>query len=216
MASQDHIEIYGLGGIRELVQERLRELGGNSSRSESLEAALGVESRSDHYDIRRKGRKEVVKFSTDGFKEHSQDVLILLADVRYAWSLRRGTWSILRKRRAVTALKYGLVENNLNVGYLQSVAGIQIEQYGKVQEQLGVRPHELLFAHLIARVAPIFDIYPEMNLIFSRHRSSYKILGERFGKKDKCYNTNVYMLNQRKERVRQIFGDGSPWLEAQR
>jgi len=216
MTKIDFIQLYSLDGVRELAQERLGELGEEHSRLASLEAALGVESNFEHYDIRRRKDQDVIRFSSDRYKESSPHVLLLSADVKYAWSLKYLTWSILTKRRIVAALTYRPAEDGIYIQYVQSAWGIQLEQYKNVQNILGLRPHELLVAHFIARIAPVLDMYPDMNVTFPQGRSSYSIIGERFAKSYMERGCKKSKLSPYKERVKQIFGSGSPWLDVKR
>ncbi len=218
MAKTDYPAFYGLEGVREQVQERLDELR-KAPRLVSLDTALGVESHFEHYDIRRRNDKDVIRFSTDRYKESSPHVLLLSADVKYAWSPERLTWFITR-RRIVAALAYKPTEKGVEIEYVQTVSGIQLEQYQKAQEIIGVRPHELFVAHFIARAALVLDMYPDMEIQFPKdiwprnNRSSYSIINERFAKYYLENGIKIPKLSPYKERVRQIFGSESPWLEA--
>jgi len=221
MVKIDFSELYGLESIPELVQGKLGELDEGHSRLASLDAALGVETHFEHYDVRRRNEGDMIRFSTDRYREHYPHVLLLSANVKYTWSIERKTWSIRRKRRIVTALCYQPKEDGVEIRYEQSVSGIKLKQYQTVQELLGVRPHELLAAHLIARVAPVLDMYPDMNVQFpGDSRSSHSIIRERFAKSygyDKDISSlKIYKLSPQKERVKQIFGPTSAWLEAPR
>jgi len=219
MGKRDFVKLYGLEGIREEVQEKLLS-GFSESWDESLEKALSVESRLTNYNIRKKNKEDDIRFSTDFFSEHSEKVLVLEADTRYAWSLEHNPWSFIRRRRIVTALRYsfGYTEtytlDNFQVDYIQSVSGIKLKQYNNVKETLGLRPHELLFAHLIARIAPVLDKHFDRNVYLPIKEDSSFVLGERFCKKGRLYGMNAYQLNPNKERVKQIFGEGSPWLKS--
>lgn len=210
MASTDFNELYGLGNIPNLVQGKLEKLNGSHSRRDLIDAALGVDTRSEHYDVYRRRRRDLVHFSDDHATEESPHVLLLSLGAKQGWFLRKA-------RNIVTALRYELANNGVQIIYEQSVSGIDLEQYLSFQELIGVRPHELLAAHFIARVAPVLDTYPDMNVQFSwGDRPSEKIVRERFAKRYRTPEgcpSKTYELSPQKERVRQIFGEGSAWLE---
>lgn len=203
MTSTNFNELYGLNDFPGLVQERLERLNGNNSRRNSLDAALEVETHFGHYGVHRRNERDIVRFSTDNYRESSSNVLLLSIPIRSPW------YSIRRKREIIVALKYRPHEGGIDIEYEQSVSGIGLEKYKLVQETLGARPHELLAAHLIARVAPVLDMYPDMNVRFLREGVSQRIVTERFAKKNEG---GGYRLNPKKERVKQIFGSESDWL----
>jgi len=213
MSERDFVKLYGLDGIREEIQESMS----HNNRFEDLGKAFSLATDSQNYNVRRRTENDEVRFSTDCYNERSRAVLLLEANVRYAWSWKRRTWSLLKRPRIVTALRfdtsrYNINYHNIKVDYIQSVSGIMFKQYQDVQDLLGMRPHELLFAHFVARIAPVLDAYPDINVYLSKKRDSNRLIAERFCKKSSYQE--FYKLNPNKERVRQIFGAESPWLKA--
>ncbi len=213
MTNIDYKTLYGLRDLDESIQERLRRLNGDNSRLNSLDAALRVETKTPYYTVRRKRGTERINFSADNFKAKSPNILLL--------SETKGLWPF-RLEKKVVALGYYPSKKGIWIQFAQSVSGIGLEQYQSFQKRIGIRPHELLVAHLVARVAPILDKYPDMNIEFPEidinlpgKREAQRIINERFAGKTNP-NDNTYELNPRKDRVKQIFGEDSPWLKENR
>ena len=81
------------------------------------------------------------------------------------------------------------------------------KKYQSLKRKLGVRPHELLVAQFLARIAPIMDMRPQTKLLLEESSlSSRKTIRDRFFDKE-------WSLNPNKERVHQIFGEDNRWLE---
>lgn len=110
------------------------------------------------------------------------------------------------------ALRYGIREKEFAIGYVQSHAYLDtLESFQKLKKDLGgVRPHELLVAHFIARVASVLNEHPETKVIvspFYTDKPLYPKLRDRFFDKN-------YSLNPNRERIRQILGEDNSWLDS--
>lgn len=113
------------------------------------------------------------------------------------------------KNLPAVSLRYGLYPEELVIGYIQTHSFLDsLEQYIKIKEDLGARPHEFLLAHFLARVAKTLDLNPGIGVFLATHylhNPVYPTLRDRFFDEH-------YSLNPNRKRVIQILGEKNSWL----
>lgn len=130
---------------------------------------------------------------------NSEDVLLLSA----------GKETSFEFRKPILALRYGIYADEFVIGYAQTPSEVTLEDYFTVRDDIGVRPHEFLFAHFIARVAPILNKYPAIGVYVAPHyldKPVYPTLRDRF------FDAH-YILNPKRQRVQELLGEDNEWLE---
>lgn len=181
-----------------------------ASRSAAKAASLAMEGESKHrgYSVERTNDPENIYFGRFSKKMGSMGTIIPSSEDFLTLSLdSQGT--DFRSWPAV-ALRYGIYPKEIVIGYVQTHAFLStLGPYQKMKEELeGVRPHEFLVAHFLARIAQTLDKHPKTGVFIAPHyldKPVYPTLRDRF------FDDN-YSLNPNRERVQQILGEDNTWL----
>jgi len=129
----------------------------------------------------------------------SEDVLLLSA----------GDDTSFETGKPILALRYGIYDDEFVIAYAQTPSEVTLDDYLTVKDDLGVRPHEFLFAQFIARAAPILNKYPATGVYVAPHYQNkpvYPTLRDRFFDRH-------YSLNPWRQRVQEILGADNAWLK---
>jgi len=197
--------------------------GDDQSLSKSVNNAMSVIHKGDGYLVHRRDG-DAVRFSTDGYREYSKDVLLLSSQpkkwsqyrIRDAASLMVGNTSVFRM--PMVALKYSTVDSTVGSGcvyidYIQTLRNpkakntFKLQDYQKLKETVSVRPHEFLMAQFLGRLAPVLHEFPSTEVEYKGHLgASITVLRDRFLDKE-------FHLNAQRIRVQQILGEGNAWLQ---
>lgn len=187
----------------------------NSSLDEVVERVLDRNIETDNYRIHKRNPYAPVRFSTDGFSDISENILIL--------NTNRDCETSGNKTKPIVALRYESAtkgyawdifpswnedhENFLGIRYVQTLAGINKNDYLSAAKTLGSRPHELLVANFLSQIAPIINLRPQTKVVLEPSSlTSKKTIRDRFFDKN-------WELNPNKERVRQLLGPDNAWLK---
>ncbi len=186
----------------------------------AVSGVMGEEVKDSKFKLHLRGLDEPVRFSTDRYNDHASNILVL-----GVYSKKR--FGFFSRARNVAALRYQVVEsegnnygmswdsypqfnrdseNMIGICYVQTMTGVDIDEYQKLAEILGSRPHEFLVARFLSRIAPILNVRPQTKVVLNCDGpNSRKAIRDRFFDKKGH-------LNPDKDRVIQILGSDNNWL----